>query len=82
MALVFIAIDPDTTGDHCPAVFAEEETGDLLVQGWTVTDPQILVDVARHSPGRGQRVGGPAPGADEGHDPGGAQWPRCRHSAS
>jgi len=38
MALVFIAIDPETTGDHCPAVFAEEETGDLLFQGWTVTD--------------------------------------------
>jgi hypothetical protein len=50
MALVFIAIDPDTTGDHCPAVFAEEETGDLLFQGWTVTDPQILADVARQSP--------------------------------
>ncbi len=32
MALVFIAIDPDTTGDHCPAVFVEEETGDLLFQ--------------------------------------------------
>jgi hypothetical protein len=50
MTLVFIAIDPDTTGDHCPAVFAEEETGDLLFQGWAVTDPQILADVARHSP--------------------------------
>jgi hypothetical protein len=50
MALVFIAIDPDTTGDHCPAVFAEEETGDLLFQGWTVTDPQILAEVAEHSP--------------------------------
>jgi hypothetical protein len=50
MALVFIAIDPDTTGDHCPAVFVEEEPGDLLVQGWTVTDPQILAEVAQHSP--------------------------------
>jgi hypothetical protein len=50
MALIFIAIDPETTGDHCPAVFAEEETGDLLFQGWTVTDPQTLADVARHSP--------------------------------
>ena len=50
MALVFIAIDPDTTGDHCPAVFAEEETGDFLFQGWTVTDPQILAEVAQHSP--------------------------------
>ena len=50
MALVFIAIDPETDSDHCPAVFAEEETGDLLFQGWTVTDPQALADVARHSP--------------------------------
>ena len=50
MALVFVAIDPDTTGDHCPAVFVEEETGDLLFQGWTVTDPQILAEVAQHSP--------------------------------
>jgi len=50
MALVFLAIDPETTGDHCPAVFAEEETGDLLFQGPTVTDPHTLADVARHSP--------------------------------
>ena len=50
MALVFIAIGPDTTGDHCPAVFDEEETGDLLFQGWTVTDSQVLAEVAQHSP--------------------------------
>ncbi len=50
MALVFIAIDPDTTGDHCPALFVDEETGDLLFQGWTVADPHALADVARHSP--------------------------------
>ena len=31
-------------------VLAEEETGDLLFQGWTVTDPQILAEVAQHSP--------------------------------
>jgi hypothetical protein len=50
MTLVFIAIDPETDSDHCPAVFAEEETGDLLFQGWTVTDSQTLADVVRHSP--------------------------------
>jgi hypothetical protein len=50
MALVFIAIDPDTTGDHCPTVFLEEEPGDPLFQGWEVTDPQILAEVAQHSP--------------------------------
>jgi hypothetical protein len=50
MALIFVAIDPNTGGDNCPAVFIEEETGDLLFQGWTVTDPQTLTDVSRHSP--------------------------------
>jgi hypothetical protein len=50
MALVCIAIDPGTDGDHCPAVFIDEETGDLLLQGWTVTDSRTLADVSRHSP--------------------------------
>jgi hypothetical protein len=50
MGLKFIAIDPGTDGDNCPAVFIDEETGDMLFQGWTVTDPAILVDAAQHSP--------------------------------
>lgn len=50
MALVLVAIDPGTDGDHCPAAFVEEETGDLLFQGWTVTDLQTLTDAGRHSP--------------------------------
>jgi hypothetical protein len=50
VALVFLAIDPDTGGDNCPAVFAEEETGDLLFQGWTVTDVQTLAEISQHSP--------------------------------
>lgn len=50
MALVLLAIDPNTGGDHCPAVFVEEETGDLLCQGWTVTDVRTLADVGRQSP--------------------------------
>ncbi len=50
MALVFIAIDPETDSDHCPAVFVEEETGDLLFQGWTVTDAATLAEVSRRSP--------------------------------
>ena len=49
MALEFLAIDPDTDTDHCPAVFVEEETGDLLFQGWTVTDPATLAEVDGHS---------------------------------
>jgi hypothetical protein len=50
MGLIFIAIDPETDSDHCPAVFVEEETGDLLFQGWTVTDAATLAEVNRHSP--------------------------------
>ncbi len=50
MPLVFIGIDPDTNGVHCPAVFVDAATGDLLLQGSTVTDPQILAEVASHSP--------------------------------
>src|ERR1700722_10211159 len=50
MSLRFIGIDPDTGGDHCPAVFIDEETGDFLLQGWTVTDPDTLAAVAGHSP--------------------------------
>ena len=50
MALVFVGIDPDTGGDNCPAVFVDDETGDLIFQGWTVTDPKMLGDVAKHSP--------------------------------
>jgi hypothetical protein len=50
MRLRFLAIDPDTAGDHCPAVFVDEESGDLVVQGWTVTDSTDLAQVAAHSP--------------------------------
>jgi hypothetical protein len=44
-----IAIDPETDTEHCPAVFTDEETGDLLVQGWTVTDAATLAEVDSHS---------------------------------
>lgn len=50
MALVFVGIDPDTGGDNGPAVFIDEETGDFLLQGWTVTDPGTLAAVERSSP--------------------------------
>jgi hypothetical protein len=50
MRLVFIGIDPATNGLNCPAVFADADTGDLLLQGWTVTDPQVLAETAAHSP--------------------------------
>jgi hypothetical protein len=50
MTLRFLAIDPDTNGENCPALFVEQETGDLLVQGWTVTDPVVLAESGTLSP--------------------------------
>jgi hypothetical protein len=50
MALRFLAIDPNTNGENCPALFLEEETGDLLFQGWTVTELDVLAESGTHSP--------------------------------
>jgi hypothetical protein len=50
MALRFLAIDSDTNGLNCPALFLEEETGDLLFQGKVVTDPEMLAESSTHSP--------------------------------
>jgi hypothetical protein len=50
MELRFIGIDPETGTDNCPAVFVEEDSGDLVVQGWTVTDERMLAEVAARSP--------------------------------
>ena len=40
MTLRFLGIDPDTNGINCPAVFTDDATGDLIFQGWTVSDPE------------------------------------------
>ncbi|WP_067793366.1 hypothetical protein [Actinomadura formosensis] len=50
MALVFIGIDPDTNGGNCPSVWVDEATGDLVFQGWEVTDHATLAEVAARSP--------------------------------
>jgi hypothetical protein len=50
MPLRFIGKDPDSDTNNCPAMFIEEETGDLLFQGWTVTDTGTLAEAEQHSP--------------------------------
>ena len=57
MRLSFIGITPDTPSNGCPAVYVDEDTGDFWFQGETVTDPDALALVARHSPiGTGEAV--------------------------
>lgn len=36
MPLRFIGIDPNTNGDECPTVWADDTTAELIVQGWKV----------------------------------------------
>lgn len=50
MAIRFLCIDPDTNGGNCPAVFVDDETGDMLMQGWVETNPATLAAMAEHSP--------------------------------
>ncbi|PJE94492.1 hypothetical protein CUT44_30220 [Streptomyces carminius] len=50
MALRFVGIDPETNGGNCPSVWIDEETGDLLFQGWEVVDGPTLSEVAARSP--------------------------------
>ena len=38
MTLRFIAKDPNTNGDNCPTVWVDEETKDLVIQGWRADD--------------------------------------------
>ncbi|WP_460858232.1 hypothetical protein [Nocardiopsis coralliicola] len=49
MRLRFLTIDPDTGGDHCPALFVDEESGDLVFQGEVVTDGSDLGQIEEHS---------------------------------
>jgi hypothetical protein len=50
MALEFVGKDPESDTNNCPAVFIDDETGDFLLQGWTVTDAATLAESRSHSP--------------------------------
>lgn len=50
MDLRFVGIDPDTGDGHCPAVFVDKESGDLVFQGWAVTDLSDLAQASEYSP--------------------------------
>jgi len=50
MRLSFVGITPDTPDSQCPAVYVDEDTGDIWFQGETVTDLEALAEVAGHSP--------------------------------
>lgn len=45
MALLLIALDPGTSGTDCPALFLDTNTGDLVFQGYEVTNEDELAQV-------------------------------------
>lgn len=50
MTIRFYGGDPETDGNHCPSVSVEEESGDFLFVGTTVTAGHTLEEIALHSP--------------------------------
>jgi hypothetical protein len=50
MALEFIGKDPESDTNNCPAVFIDRESGDFLLAGWMVSNPDTLAEIAAHSP--------------------------------
>jgi hypothetical protein len=49
MALRFIGIDPSTGDGECPTVWLDEESGDLVLQGWRA-DAQTLAECVETGP--------------------------------
>jgi hypothetical protein len=41
MALKFIAKDPETNGANCPTVWVDQETQEVVIQGWKANDAMM-----------------------------------------
>jgi hypothetical protein len=50
MALTYIGIDPNTGDGACPTVWVDDETGELVFQGWKVTKPETLAQIKATGP--------------------------------
>lgn len=59
MSLRFIGIDPNTDLDHCPTVWADDATGELVIQGWKA-NPELRAACEASTP-----ANGPIPDGEE-----------------
>lgn len=50
MTIRFYGKDPETDGNHCASGSVEEDSGDFLFVGSTVTDGRTLEEIALCSP--------------------------------
>src|SRR6266568_2381958 len=74
MRLSFIGITPDTPDNGCPAVYVDEDTGDIWIQGETVTHPGALAEVGAPQPDRPGRGRGQGTAGHEAIRHGGGSW--------
>jgi hypothetical protein len=44
----FIGGDPTSTSGECPAVFVAHQTGDILLRGKAITDPDVITEMNQH----------------------------------
>ena len=49
MALRHIGTDPGTDGNHCPTVWVDETTGEIVMQGW-LPGPEMLAQARATGP--------------------------------
>ncbi|MGP3920686.1 hypothetical protein [Nonomuraea sp. 10N515B] len=47
MSLEFLGKDPDSPNGGSPTLWRDTETGDLLIQGWTITDPAARSEIGK-----------------------------------
>ncbi|WP_326634571.1 hypothetical protein OIE67_51890 [Nonomuraea fuscirosea] len=45
MMLRFLGKDPDSPSGGSPTLWQDQDTGDLIVQGYTLTDPVAVAEV-------------------------------------
>lgn len=50
MTLRFIGRDANCNGSNCPSVWVDQDTGDLVLQGWEVTDAAELSAIGAVAP--------------------------------
>jgi hypothetical protein len=50
MTLTYIGIDPSTDDGECPTVWVDEDTCEIVLQGWKVLDEKLMAQIRATGP--------------------------------
>ena len=50
MALKFVGKDPDSPNNGSPTVWADEEDGSIVIQGWKIADDRTMSEITAEEP--------------------------------